>query len=1085
MEQGNINTIRKNQTDILLNYPDIKSFITDATKPHANIAISGLRGSALAFFVSAVARNVAEFKHIVCLKDYQQAASCYNDLSYAGGAMFFGNPMEAQTLTELEESNCNVVVTYYDCLFEKIAAKTSVKQNSLRLVKNQVLDFNFLIDELENLHFERQDFVFEPGQYALRGGIIDIFSYSEPSPCRLELFGENLESIRSFDVVSQLSIEEKPSFLIVPNVKDEDLFEPNATLIDYFEGINALIWVDKFAELQKKAAEFDIVGEKVVNNILNSNLIRIEANNNADQTGSSPTLSFDYHTDLQPHFNQSLELLFANLVSFYEKGFSLFVSVTDKKQEERLKAVFEQYIEKNEEINELPVDYIDFSFAFGFIDYDRKILLYTDHQIFSRVKNFNVNENAARQRESLMIEDLTTLKVGDYVTHIDYGVGRFAGLEKISGISGRQQESIRLIYKDGDVLYVSIHALHKISRYVGNEGSVPKVHRLGSKAWENLKEKTKSKVKDIARDLILLYADRKRSSGFAFSADNYLQNSLEASFIYEDTPDQRKASVAVKKDMESSYPMDRLVCGDVGFGKTEIAIRAAFKAACDSKQTAVLVPTTILALQHFKTFSERLKDMPVRIDFLNRFRSAKEKKQILADLRDGKIDIIIGTHALVGSKANGKEMFKDLGLLIIDEEHKFGVSVKEKLKKIKVNVDTLTLTATPIPRTLQFSLMGARDLSIINTPPPNRIPIQTQIATFDEMLIKQSIEYELNRNGQVFFVNDKIMGLEQLKQVVEKNVPQAKVRIAHSQLPNEELEEIMLSFIEGEFDVLVSTTIVENGLDVSNANTIIINHAQNYGLSDLHQLRGRVGRTNRRAFCYLLCNEKEILTEQASKRLKAIEEFTSLGSGFSIAMRDLDIRGAGNLLGSEQSGFINEVGFETYNKILNEAIEELRLETGVTNEAEYPTIETDCTIETDLEALIPDNYISNTTERLKIYKELDSITTEKHLQRLALELKDRFGTIPKETLLLFDIVRLRWMAKSKSVEKLILKNERLSIYFIGSDKSNFYNTDAFSRFLQLAQGRPTTCKLKEEGNRLIATFSNVKQISDAISLINF
>jgi transcription-repair coupling factor (superfamily II helicase) len=565
-----------------------------------------------------------------------------------------------------------------------------------------------------------------------------------------------------------------------------------------------------------------------------------------------------------------------------------------------------------------------------------------------------------------------------------------------------------------------------------------------------------------------------------------MQNSLEASFIYEDTPDQHKASVAVKNDMTASSPMDRLVCGDVGFGKTEIAMRAAFKAACDGKQTAVLVPTTILALQHFKTFSERLKDMPVRVDYLNRFRSTKEKKQIVEDLRSGRTDIIIGTHALVTGK-NKSEMFKDLGLLIIDEEHKFGVSMKEKLKKLKVNIDTLTLTATPIPRTLQFSLMGARDLSIINTPPPNRLPIHTQLAAFDENIIKQAIEYELNRNGQVFFVNDKIMGLESLRQVVEKQVPQAKVRVAHSQLPNDELEEIMLDFIEGNFDVLISTTIVENGLDVSNANTIIINHANNYGLSDLHQLRGRVGRTNRRAFCYLLVNDKEILTEQAEKRLKAIEEFTSLGSGFSIAMRDLDIRGAGNILGSEQSGFINEVGFETYNKILNEAIAELKMEeglSGINSDYSPPQSAMDCTIETDFEALIPDYYISNTTERLKIYKELDSISDVSQLNKITLELKDRFGKVPKETLLLFDIVRLRHKARMLSVEKLVLKRERMIIHFPSSTKSTFYNSEIFQKFLLLAQTFASTCKLKEENDHLIATFSNIKTLEDAKNIID-
>ncbi|MDR0789278.1 MAG: transcription-repair coupling factor [Bacteroidales bacterium] len=1067
--------------------PQLANFVIEATKPKATLSITGLHGSALAFFVSNVAKNVAEFKNLLVFKDFQQAAAFYNDMAYLSPAMFFGNLTEGEALSNLHQGKSQMVITYYDFLFEKVANKISVKQNTIAIAQGEEMDLDSLIESLEDLHFERVDFVYQAGQYAIRGGIVDVFSFSSREPYRIELFGDRIESIRTFDIATQLSIEQKESFFIVPNVKDEDLFERKTTIIDYFEGINTLIWVEKMADLESKAAEFDTLGSHIINAISQHRNIDIKVNDYLPQTGETDNKSYVFHTDLQPHFNQSLELLFDNLVSFYERGFQLFVSVTDKKQEERLASVFLKYTQGNESLAAFNVIYIDYSFSYGFIDFDRKVVLYTDHQIFSRVKNFKVNDKQS-QRESLMIEDLTTMKNGDYVTHIDYGVGRFAGLEKITGISGKQQESIRLIYKDGDVLYVSIHALHKISRYVGNEGSVPKVHRLGSKAWDNLKEKTKGKVKDIARDLITLYAKRKRSAGFAFSEDNYLQNSLEASFIYEDTPDQNKAAVAVKKDMEGDYPMDRLVCGDVGFGKTEIAIRAAFKAACDSKQTAVLVPTTILALQHFKTFSQRLKDLPVRVDYLNRFRSAKEKKEILADLKSGKIDIIIGTHALVSGKAKGNDMFKDLGLLIIDEEHKFGVSMKEKLKKIKVNVDTLTLTATPIPRTLQFSLMGARDLSIINTPPPNRLPIHTQLSAFDQQIIKQAIEFELSRNGQVFFVNDRIMGLEQLRQVVESQVPDARVKVAHSQLPNDELESIMLDFIEGNFDVLISTTIVENGLDVSNANTIIINNANNYGLSDLHQLRGRVGRTNRRAFCYLLVSDKDILTEQAEKRLKAIEEFTSLGSGFSIAMRDLDIRGAGNILGSEQSGFINEVGFETYNKILNEAIYELRTEAGLlaeNDEASYPKYEVDCAIETDFEALIPDSYISNTTERLKIYKHLDSITQEAELAKLALELKDRFGDVPTETLLLFDIVRLRQRAKALSIEKLILKSERMTIYFVSSSVSDFYNTEKFQSFLLMAQSYPKTCKLREENDKLAATFSPVSTIEEARRILSF
>ncbi|MDR1725006.1 MAG: transcription-repair coupling factor [Bacteroidales bacterium] len=1090
--------------DINIINPYVKNFVIEATKPNANIVISGLRGSSFAFFLNSVANQTIGFTNFVVFKDFPSAAAFYNDMAFLSSnadiynnVLFYGNLTEAEALLAIEEARrsnskyqATTVITYYECLFEKVIGRTTFSKNTIDIEEGQTLDLDFLLESLDNLHFERVDFVYDAGQYALRGGIIDVFSFSNREPHRIELFEDKVESIRTFDIVSQLSIEEKNTFSIVPNVKDGNLSGKQTTIIDYFEGENTLVWIEKIDDLNKKANETGEFEKNIVNKIYQYNLIKIEINaNNKNKNLSS--FAAEFHTELQPHFNQSLELLFDNLVSYYEKGFRLMISVTDKKQEERLKHIFAEFIQTKhiedslhsttDKINYLPlqISYIDYSFSSGFIDFDTNTLLYTDHQIFSRVKNFKVRDTST-QKERLLIEDLTALKPGDYVTHIDYGIGKFAGLEKITGINGRQQESIRLIYKDGDVLYVSIHALHKIARYVGGDGSTPKVSRLGSNKWEKLKEKTKGKVKDIAKELIILYAKRKSTHGFAFSADNYLQNSLEASFIYEDTPDQHKASIAVKRDMESSAPMDRLICGDVGFGKTEIAIRAAFKAACDGKQTAVLVPTTILALQHYKTFSERLKDFPVTVDYLNRFRTTKEKKTILNNLKSGKTDIIIGTHSLVYGKKN-EEIFKDLGLLIIDEEHKFGVSIKEKLKELKVNVDTLTLTATPIPRTLQFSLMGARDLSIINTPPANRLPVQTQLSTFNEQIIKQAIEYELDRNGQVFIVNDKIIGLEALRQIVEQQVPQAKVCVAHAQLPNDELENVMLDFIEGNFDVLISTTIVENGLDVSNANTIIINHANNYGLSDLHQLRGRVGRTNRRAFCYLFVNDKEILTEQAEKRLRAIEELTSLGSGFSIAMRDLDIRGAGNILGSEQSGFINEVGFETYNKILNEAITELNYELQIN----YHKIETDVTIETDLEALLPDTYISNTTERLKIYKELDSISNLSELDKIASELKDRFGEIPKETLLLFDIVRLRQKAKVLSIEKLVLKNNKMIIYFLDSEKTDFYSTQEFQRFLLLVQSYPKTCTLKEDNNRIIATFANIKTLEDAEKILNF
>ncbi|MDR1847929.1 MAG: transcription-repair coupling factor [Bacteroidales bacterium] len=1054
------------EENVFCQYDGIQSFVIEATKSHSHLAVEGLRGTAFAFFAGKVARETTAFDHVIICEDYNQAAACYNDMIFNGFPVFFGNLTEAEALSNLKQHSSNVMITYNEMLFRDIASEIAVGKNTVSLSQGQILDLDFFIELLDSLHFERTDFVYEAGNYALRGGIVDVFSYSERLPLRIEFSGDKIESMRTFDVVSQLSNEELKHCNIVPDVQNDELFATKSTIIDWYVGKNVIIWLNTKPKEDKATTD---VWSKI-----------FKHNNIYVNQGKENLQTFTYNCEMQPVFNQSFEVLNDNLVSHYENGYQLFVSVADMKQKERLESVFRQG-------DRLKVNFIDFSFASGFIDHDRRLLLYTDHQIFARHKNFKVRNDAAN-REMLAVEDLTTLRIGDYVTHIDYGVGRFGGLEKIEGINGKLQESIRLIYKDNDVLYVSIHALHKVSRYTGGEGSVPKISRLGSKAWAALKEKTKGKVKDIARELILLYAKRKQTQGFSFSADNYLQNALEASFLYEDTPDQHKASVNVKKDMENSYPMDRLVCGDVGFGKTEIAIRAAFKAACDNKQTAVLVPTTILALLHFKTFSERLKGLPVRVEYLSRFRSTKEKNEIIKNLQSGKIDIIIGTHTLVWGKSKSESIFKDLGLLIIDEEHKFGVSVKEKLRKIKVNVDTLALSATPIPRTLQFSLMGARDLSIINTPPLNRLPVQTKLSAFDKDLIKQAIEYELSRNGQVFFVNDRIIGLEQLRQVVLEQVPDARVQIAHSQLPDDELERIMLAFIDGEFDVLISTTIVENGLDVSNANTIIINHANNYGLSDLHQLRGRVGRTNRAAFCYLLVDDEKILTEQAEKRLKAVEEFTALGSGFAIAMRDLDIRGAGNILGQEQSGFINEMGFETYNKILNEAIAELRTEIIATvpeQEKNYPQFEVDCTIETDFEALIPDSYIGNMTERLKIYKYLDSITEEQELQRLKTELTDRFGKVPKETLLLFDIVRLRQKAKSLSIEKLIMKNNRLIIHFVAASNTNFYNSEKFQSFLILAQSYPQSCKLKEENDRLIATFLNINTIQQTNSILNF
>ena len=779
----------------------------------------------------------------------------------------------------------------------------------------------------------------------------------------------------------------------------------------------------------------------------------------------------------QMQFNSSFDLLIKELEKWFEQSYECFIGVNDRKQQDRIEKIIDEFKPKDHILN---LHFIRAGFQGGFIDHSTKTLLFTDHQIFNRFHASRLDDNSS-QRERLTMEDLMTLKPGDYVTHIDYGVGKFGGLEKINN-NGRVQETIRLVYKDNDILYVSIHALHKVSRYCGKEGIEPKLNRLGSTAWQKLKNKTKSKVKDIAKELIALYAKRKMSKGFAFSPDSYLQNELEASFLYEDTPDQYKATRDVKHDMESSCPMDRLVCGDVGFGKTEVAIRAAFKAACDGKQVAVLVPTTILAFQHYKSFSERLEHFACKVDYLNRFRTRKEIKEILKDLESGKIDVLIGTHRILSKDVH----FKDLGLLIIDEEHKFGVSVKEKLKTLKVNIDTLTLTATPIPRTLQFSLMGARDLSVINTPPANRQPVNTEIIPFNREKIRDVIMFELSRSGQVYFVHNRVQNIEEVAELIRQLVPMARVVAAHGQMKGEELEEIMMDFIEGEFDVLVSTTIVENGLDIPNANTIIINQAQNYGLSDLHQLRGRVGRSNKKAFCYLIAPDECVLSDEAAKRLRAIEEFSAIGSGFAIAMRDLDIRGAGNILGAEQSGFITEIGFDAYQKILNEAMHELKttefkelFSDQVTKDGSYVE---NCTIETDLEIFIPDTYISDIVERLKVYKRLDNMEEDIEVEKLKSELADRFGRVPKQTSELFEVVKLRRLAKKLAIEKLSLKRGKLPACFISDQQSEFYSSELFGRLLHYVQCYPRLCALQQSDDKLSLTIDQVGNVYSAVKI---
>ncbi|MBQ6236830.1 MAG: transcription-repair coupling factor [Bacteroidales bacterium] len=1047
--------------------------------------------------------------------------------------------MRSEVVKQLGAGRRMVVVSYPEALAEKVISSKTLTRNTLQIFKGSKLDMDFVIETLQEYTFERVDFVVNPGQFAVRGGIIDVFSYANEKPFRIEFFDDCVDSLRSFDPVTQLSIRHFDQVSIIPDLESRQggslKIEEKVNLLQYF-GSEDIVWtyglmyisetIEKcyataVTEYKKIAAdkqqdiirlhnakpdEFYSSANEFLKALLNCKVI---------ETGNSSFFSkatvVDAHSDPQPSFNKQFELLKQSLSDYNERGYTLSISASSEQQRKRLDKIFAESGMFSDTIT-----YLDYSLRKGFIDHDEHLLCYTDHEIFERYHKYTVRD-LSQNREALTLKELFELKPGDYVTHIDYGVGRFSGLEKIE-TGGKQQEVIRLVYKNNDTLYISIHGLHKISRYVGKEGVAPTLNRLGSNTWQVLKQKTKKQVKDIARDLIQLYAKRKATRGFAFSADSYLQNELEASFMYEDTPDQLKATVDVKHDMESSSPMDRLVCGDVGFGKTEVAIRAAFKAVCDSKQVAVLVPSTILAFQHFNTFTERLKGLPVNIDYLNRFRTTKEKNQIARDLESGKLDILIGTHAITNSKLK----FKDLGLLIVDEEQKFGVSVKEKLKQMRTNVDVLTLTATPIPRTLQFSLMGARDLSVIQTPPPNRQPIQTELSPFNEELIRDAISFELSRDGQVFFISNRVENLPEMAGLVSRLVPDARVAIAHGQMEGKVVEDTMMRFIEGEIDVLVSTAIIENGLDIPNANTMIINNAQQFGLSDLHQMRGRVGRSNRKAFCYMLVPSFSSLTDDAQKRLRAIEEFASVGSGFNIAMRDLDIRGAGNILGAEQSGFISEIGYDMYHKILNEAIEELKetdfrelfqpdtqAESGK-RKAENGKVDTsaslsafrsplsafvkECTIETDLEVLIPDDYVSNISERLQLYKELNDIgiddktgsneNLETQLDNYRERLIDRFGPIPPATQELIKTITLRRMAKNFGIEKLVLKQNKMVLYFPSNQQSPFYQSPNFTRLISYAQDHPRSVHLRETTDRLTLVCDNVDSIHSAIDKLN-
>ena len=949
------------------------------------------------------------------------------------------------------------VVTYPSALDEKVPEASSIRDSVLKLSVGEEISHENIVNSLFSVGFERVDFVAEPGQFAIRGAIVDIFSYSYNDPFRISFFGDEIDSINIFDCNTQLSKEKVEIAEIYPDIVAE---EGECRLVNVTDILpdGTLLWLDS-SDMYKER-EFFGDFERFRRIYLDQPLSR--QNEEAVKFNISP----------QPTFNKNFELLTEDIRKRLEGGYRVRIYGEKKSQLERLQSILMQN-------GGLMPEFISgCNIHNGFIDHENKVCCYSDHEIFDRFHRVSIRRSVEKS-EQLTINDLTSFAIGDYIVHIDYGVGIFGGLVRMKDDKGRMHEVVKLTYKDNDVVFVSVHALHRISRYKSKDAEPPKIHKLGSKAWQNLKTSTKSKVKDIAKDLIKLYAERKSARGFAFSPDSYLQQELESSFMYEDTPDQEKAVAAVKRDMEDTCPMDRLVCGDVGFGKTEVAVRAAFKAVADSKQVVVLVPTTILALQHYNTFKNRLKDLPCNIDYVSRLRTAKEISDIQKRLKAGILDIVIGTHKLIGK---GFE-FKDLGLLIIDEEQKFGVGAKEKLRQLKASVDTLTLTATPIPRTLQFSLLGARDLSIINTPPPNRIPVQTEIMLFDHDEVKKIIEYELHRGGQLFFVHNRVEELQSIHDILHRLVPDMKICVAHGQMEAKVLENKILDFMAGDYDMLLCTTIVENGLDVPNANTIIINQAQNIGLSDLHQLRGRVGRSNRRAFCYLMVPPLVSITDDARRRLKAIESFSDLGSGFNIAMQDLDIRGAGNLLGAEQSGFITDMGFETYQKILAEAMEELGVETGITVKKNDDSFISDCTIETDQLALIPDTYIDMTAEKIRIYKELDSLTSDKDIDSMKVKLADRFGALPEELLRLFDIVRIRQLGLKIGLEKIIIKNGVMIAFFISNPLSQYYKSDRFAKVLENITLNPQIFELKQNDNKLRVFVRNIDSISKAYNTL--
>ena len=1105
-----------------MNYKDIIQILTghplvkDTTKwmksKSQNLQINGLQASGKGMMLSAIQQK-SKAKMLVVMEDAETAAYLYNDINRAmptgecgllpssykkspkhGGLDLASEIMRTDALNIIHNSQNNgwLIITSPEGLIERVATQQTFEKKRLTIRKGEEIDSELIVHSLTEWGFEFVEFVYEPGQYAQRGSIIDIFSFSNERPYRIDLWGDEVESIRVFDIEKQLSINEIDEINILPNVTakgDNDTvsifnFLPQDTVICWANMTFAIERINDIYDdtLIKQHSEKNVAD--VLNLLINGNIAKEQMANFRHITLKSTSLlssqatTLTFNQSAQPPYHKNFDIVANSLRSFINEGYAIHICSDSKKQTDRIAAIFD---ERGDNIH---FTAIEGTIHEGFIDHDLSVCFFTDHQIFDRYHKFSLKSDIAKAgKVSMTLKEINQLQIGDYVVHIDHGIGKFAGL-MVTENNGKRQEVIKLIYLNDDAIFVSIHGLHRISKYKGKDGEPPRMNKLGSGAWERLKERTKAKVKDIARNLILLYAARKAEKGFQFTPDSYLQHELEASFIYEDTPDQAKSTADIKQDMESSLPMDRLVCGDVGFGKTELAIRAAFKAATDGKQVAVLVPTTVLALQHYKTFSERLKDFPCKVEYLSRAKKPSEVKLIKQQLAEGKIDILIGTHKIVGKEIQ----FKDLGLLIIDEEQKFGVSVKEKLKAMKVNVDTLTLTATPIPRTLQFSLMGARDLSILTTPPPNRYPVTTEVCTYDDEIIRDAIVTEMNRNGQVFLINNRVQNIYLIEQKVRALVPDARIAVAHGQMPTEQLEQTIIDFIDYEYDVLIATSVIESGVDIPNVNTIIVHNAHMFGLSDLHQLRGRVGRSNRKAFCYLMAPPLNMLTSDARRRLQAIETFAELGSGFNIAMQDLDIRGAGNILGAEQSGFITDLGYETYQKILNEALAELRDQEFSQLFADRRDANTnfvnDCFIESDMELMLPNWYVESQTERMALYRELDNIQNERALEEYRKRLTDRFGRIPDEAGDLMTMVRLRWLAQRYGVERLILKRGKMHAYLVSNTKSAFYESKEFETLIQFCMANYKRCALSEKDNKRIVQVSNINSVDDAYNIFN-